>query len=1018
MPLTRNRTDAGTTVQPTSWRQRMRRALSPRPTQASSLTISAPSNLQLSPSFPRVEYHRGPSPLHSRSQTPNPFAQDAQQFDSGQPQDGDFVRVIRLANGTRIIIPADDEDHVFDGPFSSNSADSLTSDHDNWGSYRYSPSPPRSNAALYYRQSTELVEDDQGGHAQPPVTYGRRFSDDGIHSQVLEDSNSLLNVDLNERFRYVAEEDRPIWYRKEDGCPHMHGPGHPSYLCATCRRIDFVAILNQGETETIPPLIDFIVLGPLSTIIQKHQCGFCKLVVQIWTVPFLRQAPYDISFDDKRDLISSKLVEHGQDMYYLFPVRFKSEYGVPALHLGKNIWNQGRNSLVIGSSNTFLPSRDLAIRPMSVSRPDSDTPPIPRFGRFIQSEQIDLDWIKQRISLCDERSVRGIMRYRGILRAIDVQQLCVVDLEDDQRYVTLSYVWGGITQLRLLSENIHALRTPGGIAQRIAEVPRTVRDAIKLTRLIGERFLWVDALCIIQNDDADRNQQIMKMGDVYQQSTLTIIACCGNDASYGLPGLEPGTRKVHQVAAVVGHQAMSNMLPWDDIMLASRWSTRAWTMQEKMLSRRKLIITDAVVMWWCWHSSNPEDEHCRHHYWPPGERDKDMIYFNTENDRVVSKRGTLSAYDMYIWLLWDYTKRNISNQRDAANAFQGAFNALAARLNCEFIHGLPDTELEDALLWCPIGSSTRRVDEKTGESLFPSWSWLGWSGKAAYPGHSERDFPASSVNSPLQWYSATSAEIFTGEEYRAWNASEGALDYTSLRQHWKRHTQDNWCWVKEVNGQVESHMPLHHPVNSAGFWRPFRFLPEDSDEDDELCRQLEFKTLSARFMLGDTKFQRKENFDYEHKMYQQCVFDASGYSAGYIYTPDPDTMEAAQRGHFRGIQEFIVISRASMNSNPLVGTAFLERDIFQSSLSLTLPATARAGFAGTNRPALDNASLDEKAYFDNRIYYKTNQNPWCLFNVLMIRRDSNNIAHRVAVGRIHVGAFVTQNPTWEEIKMR
>jgi hypothetical protein len=51
----------------------------------------------------------------------------------------------------------------------------------------------------------------------------------------------------------------------------------------------------------------------------------------------------------------------------------------------------------------------------------------------------------------------------------------------------------------------------------------------------------------------------------------------------------------------------------------------------------------------------------------------------------------------------------------------------------QFIHGIPEGELDAALLWSPIGSSVRRCDPQTGEFLFPSWSWLGWIGHAAYP---------------------------------------------------------------------------------------------------------------------------------------------------------------------------------------------------------------------------------------------------------------------------------------------
>src|SRR2546423_13052085 len=81
----------------------------------------------------------------------------------------------------------------------------------------------------------------------------------------------------------------------------------------------------------------------------------------------------------------------------------------------------------------------------------------------------------------------------------------------------------------------------------------------------------------------------------------------------------------------------------------------------------------------------------------------------------------------------DYTNRNLAYQGDTERALLGVFERPASHFHRSFIHGLLDTELEDTLLWCPIGSSARRTERQTWRPLFPSWSWLGWIGHAAYP---------------------------------------------------------------------------------------------------------------------------------------------------------------------------------------------------------------------------------------------------------------------------------------------
>jgi hypothetical protein len=78
------------------------------------------------------------------------------------------------------------------------------------------------------------------------------------------------------------------------------------------------------------------------------------------------------------------------------------------------------------------------------------------------------------------------------LRLVDVKNKCVVSGQHGFRYVALSYVWGERPFLRLLQENVTQLEYPGSLAGR--EVPRTLSEAMSLTEMLGERYLWIDAL--------------------------------------------------------------------------------------------------------------------------------------------------------------------------------------------------------------------------------------------------------------------------------------------------------------------------------------------------------------------------------------------------------------------------------------------------------------------------------------------------------------------------------------------
>ncbi|KAI4244556.1 MAG: hypothetical protein L6R42_010434, partial [Xanthoria sp. 1 TBL-2021] len=95
-------------------------------------------------------------------------------------------------------------------------------------------------------------------------------------------------------------------------------------------------------------------------------------------------------------------------------------------------------------------------------------------------------------------------------------------------------------------ENIMELEKPGKLQRLASEVPNTIRDAIDVTAKIGQRFLWVDRLCIVQDDEAHLQAHVWNMERIYGDSVLLIIAADGDNAESGLLGVRPGTRDCQQ----------------------------------------------------------------------------------------------------------------------------------------------------------------------------------------------------------------------------------------------------------------------------------------------------------------------------------------------------------------------------------------------------------------------------------------------------------------------------------------
>ncbi|KAF8246851.1 hypothetical protein K440DRAFT_503036, partial [Wilcoxina mikolae CBS 423.85] len=109
---------------------------------------------------------------------------------------------------------------------------------------------------------------------------------------------------------------------------------------------------------------------------------------------------------------------------------------------------------------------------------------------------------------------------------IDVQEHRLVNITEtvDPRFVALSYVWGPPPHRQTVRRNFepHSRRLPP-CTDSEDRLPKTIQDAMEVTREMGFRYLWVDALCIVQDDPVEVKTQILQMNKVYGQAAFTII---------------------------------------------------------------------------------------------------------------------------------------------------------------------------------------------------------------------------------------------------------------------------------------------------------------------------------------------------------------------------------------------------------------------------------------------------------------------------------------------------------------
>ena len=329
--------------------------------------------------------------------------------------------------------------------------------------------------------------------------------------------------------------------------------------------------------------------------------------------------------------------------------------------------------------------------------------------------------------------------------------------EEIGSWVALSYCWGGVSTCILTKNRLAELQR--GLL--LKDCPRTIHDAILITRALGVKYLWVDALCIFQSpqdktqisqDDIQSSNdewvtEAPKMAEIYRDAVVTIAATASPSVSTGILGkrrspsscslpwripssnsMEYGSRDIQSQAGSPRVYVSCERKPWDDVLgiQQSYWDGRGWTMQENLLASRTLAFTSQQMVWECSSLWTVESE-CS----PPAMGNTNL--FTDLNDiamqRVAlssSQRGSQlegrlrrQSYNLWYTIVTRYSQRNLSYVADKLPAIAGLAKRVELALHDNYCAGLWRNDLLIGLLWYSL-------DDKAGPSpvyLGPSWTW-------------------------------------------------------------------------------------------------------------------------------------------------------------------------------------------------------------------------------------------------------------------------------------------------------
>lgn len=289
-------------------------------------------------------------------------------------------------------------------------------------------------------------------------------------------------------------------------------------------------------------------------------------------------------------------------------------------------------------------------------------------------------------------------------RLLDVELGCVRNAGLDDRYVALSYCCGKDIW-RVDKPTLETLSNPGSIANIESHLPKTILDAVDFVREIGERYLWVDALCLAHNDEDDVERSLWISNSIWAGAHLTIVAASGHDANAGL---------VYDRLIPSSNRRPAEI---EQALLQSIYSTRAWTLHEFAFSRRLAIFIDGEVHFYCPGSEQPV-QRTQSNYMKP------LSLCSSIPDPLDGMIPSLLAYRS---LAEAYSVRKLRRDGETLRAFAGASRVLLAGMQSIGVEGLPSSCIGYfQLFYAPHGNLARRPE-------FASFSWAGWEGEVLWP---------------------------------------------------------------------------------------------------------------------------------------------------------------------------------------------------------------------------------------------------------------------------------------------
>ncbi|KAF5674082.1 hypothetical protein FCIRC_7851 [Fusarium circinatum] len=288
-------------------------------------------------------------------------------------------------------------------------------------------------------------------------------------------------------------------------------------------------------------------------------------------------------------------------------------------------------------------------------------------------------------------------------------------------YLILSYCWGSGNEKSKTTETNIDIRLRGF---SVSDLSKTIQDAILLTRLMGFRYLWVDAICIIQGPTGDFSSESPRMGDYYSNAACCISASVAKDSREGFLTERPIARfPMDDIAIRIANHDTGYTIfkdKHDDRSLVpnihgSPLAIRGWCLQETALPKRILHWTLQGLYLQCQTTIFSED------YKTPFVYQSGCGHFSPRDIMTKPDEDIILAGGWY-HLLSAFSKTKLTYETDRLYAIHGLASMLIRRLRTEYFNGIFRPSLAQGLLWYHDSNRLEEY-ERPKDAQLPSWCW-------------------------------------------------------------------------------------------------------------------------------------------------------------------------------------------------------------------------------------------------------------------------------------------------------